>query len=72
MTTGFNNVEVISDLDNSYFHGVMEIEARLEGLGSRVGIFSRWEILQCVCTIMRMANRGGINDAGDCQSDDLE
>lgn len=31
MTTGFNNVEVISDLDNSYFHGVMEIEARLEG-----------------------------------------
>lgn len=45
MIIGFNNVEVISDFDNSYFYGVMEIEVRLEGLGFRVGIFLRWEIL---------------------------
>lgn len=28
---GFKNVEFISDLDKSYFHGVMVREVRLEG-----------------------------------------
>lgn len=31
MPIGFDNVEVISGLDRSYFHGVMVIEAWLEG-----------------------------------------
>lgn len=33
MPIGFNNVDVISGLDRSYFHGVMVIEAWLEELG---------------------------------------